>query len=240
MSSKIFKFSVVAATVAASFSASAALYNVYHNEPTLGDSDTFGTAISPAVSNAQSCFNTDCGETDYKIAFEQKVNPEGFDYRNESPFLMEYGYDYLDDGRNGFENYCDRYLGYSNTLCEKWADHQYYDGYSKEGSVNNSLAFVEDTEVQSAQDNVIINQIDENGEALGSYYKGSLKERSEAYVGSTILSKGTGVQSKVFAKHNDLYVGSISFSTSNASDFRSHLMVAQAPPFGGVFCYAAP
>lgn len=225
MSSKIFKFSVVAATVAASFSASAALYNVYHNEPTLGDSETFGTAISPAVSNAQSCFNADCGETDYKIAFEQKVNPEGFDYRNESPFLMEYGYDYLDDGRNGFENYCDRYLGYSNTLCEKWADHQYYDGYSKEGSVNNSLAFVEDTEVQSAQDNVIINQIDGNGEALGTYYKDSLKNRSEAYVGTTVLKKGTGVQSKVFAKHNDLYVGSVSFSTSNASDFRSQAAV---------------
>lgn len=224
MSSKIFKFSVVAATVAASFSASAALYNVYHNEPTVGDSETFGTAISLATGVA-SCFSVDCAEADYKIAFEQKVNPEGFDYRNESPFLMEYGYDYLDDGRSGFENYCDRYLGYSNTLCEKWADHQYYDGYAKEGSVNNSLAFVEGTDVQAAEDNVIINQIDDNGEALGTYYKDSLKNRSEAYVGTTVLKKGTGVQSKVFAKHNDLYVGSVSFSTSNASDFRSQAAV---------------
>ncbi|WP_282177352.1 DUF3466 family protein [Vibrio nereis] len=229
MSSKIFKFSVVAATVAASFSASAALYNVYHNEPMLGDSETYGVAIQN--SNIQ-CWVDNCNDeanfdhtSEFKIAYEEKVNPEGFDYRNESPFLMEYGYDYLDDGRSGFENYCDRYLGYSNTLCEKWADHQYYDGYAKEGSVNNSLAFVEGTGVQGAEDNVIINQIDGNGEALGTYYKDSLKNRSEAYVGTTVLKKGTGVQSKVFAKHNDLYVGSVSFSTSNASDFRSQAAV---------------
>lgn len=94
--------------------------------------------------------------------------------------------------------------------------------------MNNSVAFVEGTGVQSAKDNVIINQIDENGVALGSYYNGSLKNRSEAFVGDTVLDKGSSssvVQSKVFAKLDDLYVGSVSFSTSNSSDYRSQAAV---------------
>lgn len=227
MSSKIFKISMIAATVAASFSASAAIYNVHMYGPVVDqDAQTFGSAIQESTAGL-SCWSSDCSSTHtsaHQIGFEEQLYLQGFEYRNEAPFLIKNGYRYLDEGRSGFEDYCNRYLDYADTLCEKWAYRQYDSGYAKEGSFNNSYAFVENSSssVQGSQDNVIINQLDEAGLAVGNYYNGSLKNRSEAYYNSTEsnLSKGSnGVQSKAFAKLGSSFiVGSISQETTISSD----------------------
>ncbi|MGX1924963.1 DUF3466 family protein [Vibrio sp. NH-7] len=231
MSSKIFKISMVAATVAASFSASAAIYQVHAYQPANGG-ETFGAAIQSSTEN---CWvDTDCNDAsaldhtvDLKIAIEEKQNPEGFNYRNEAPFLLENGYDYLEDGYDGFRKYCDNFLDYSKELCKRWASRQYSSGYATEGSLNNSYAYIEDTAIESARDNVIINQIVDpaNNNAIGTYYGDSLKERTQSFADVTIVD--SGVQSKVFSKleGQDLYVGSVSFETSNANDFRSQAAI---------------
>ncbi|MDA0129154.1 DUF3466 family protein [Vibrio sp. MarTm2] len=231
MSSKIFKISMVAATVAASFSASAAIYQIHAYQPANGG-ETFGAAIQSSTEN---CWvDTDCNDAsaldhtvDLKIAIEEKQNPEGFNYRNEAPFLLENGYDYLEDDYDGFRRYCDNFLGYSKELCKRWSSRQYSAGYATEGSLNNSYAFIEDTAIESARDNVIINQIVDpaNNKAIGTYYGDSLKERTQSFADVTIVD--SGVQSKVFSKleGQDLYVGSVSFETSNANDFRSQAAI---------------
>ncbi|MEH0760139.1 DUF3466 family protein [Vibrio sp. 16] len=231
MSSKIFKISMVAATVAASFSASAAIYQIHSYQPANGG-ETFGAAIQSSTEN---CWvDTDCNDAsaldhtaDLKIAIEEKQNPEGFNYRNEAPFLLENGYDYLEDGYDGFRKYCDNFLDYSKELCKRWASRQYSSGYATEGSLNNSYAYIEDTAIESSRDNVIINQIVDpaNNKAIGTYYGDSLKERTQSFADVTIVD--SGVQSKVFSKleGQDLYVGSVSFETSNAKDFRSQAAI---------------
>ncbi|KHD23149.1 hypothetical protein NM09_20155 [Vibrio caribbeanicus] len=231
MSSKIFKISMVAATVAASFSASAAIYQIHAYQPANGG-ETFGAAIQSSTEN---CWvDTDCNDAsaldhtvDLKIAIEEKQNPEGFNYRNEAPFLLENGYDYLEDGYDGFRKYCDNFLDYSKELCKRWANRQFYQGYNTEGSLNNSYAYIEDTAIESARDNVIINQIVDpaNNEAIGTYYGDSLKARTQSFADVTIVD--SGAQSKVFSKleGQDLYVGSVSFETSNANDFRSQAAI---------------
>ncbi|KHA62510.1 hypothetical protein NL53_00170 [Vibrio variabilis] len=238
MSSKIFKISMVAATVAASFSASAAIYQVHAYQPANGG-ETFGAAIQSSTENCW--LDTDCNEAsgpvpfhsaNLKIAIEEKQNPEGFNYRNEAPFLLENGYDYLEDGYDGFRKYCDNFLDYSKELCKRWASRQYSAGYATEGSLNNSYAYIEDTAIESARDNVIINQIVDpaNNNAIGTYYGDSLKERTQPF-GDVVIA-GSGVQAKVFSKlpadgkgREDLYVGSVSFSTGNSNDFRSQAAI---------------
>ncbi len=232
MSSKIFKISMIAATVAASFSASAAIYNVHMYGPVVDqDAQTFGSAIQESTAGL-SCWSSDCSSTHtsaHQIGFEEQLYLQGFEYRNEAPFLFEYGYEFLEDGRDGFEDYCNRYLDYADTLCEKWAYRQYDSGYAKEGSLNNSYAFVESSSspVQGTQDNVVINKIDISGKALGTYYGGSLENRTKAFDDTTELVF-SGVQSKVFAKTSsadDIHVGSVSFSTDNTNDFRSQAAI---------------
>ncbi|KHT38033.1 DUF3466 family protein [Vibrio sinaloensis] len=232
MSSKIFKISMVAATVAASFSASAAIYQIHAYQPANGG-ETFGAAIQSSTEN---CWvDTDCNDAsaldhtvDLKIAIEEKQNPEGFNYRNEAPFLLENGYDYLEDGYDGFRKYCDNFLDYSKELCKRWASRQYSAGYATEGSLNNSYAYIEDTAIESARDNVIINQIVDpaNNKAIGTYYGDSLKARTQSFA-DVDIADADGVQRKVFSKleGQDLYVGSVSFETSNANDFRSQAAI---------------
>ena len=237
MSSKIFKISMVAATVAASFSASAAIYQIHAYQPA-NDGETFGSVIQSSSSDCWTDIDDptnpgiNCNidivhEGEHKIGFEEKQNPEGFNYRNEAPFLLENGYEYLEDGYDGFRKYCDNYLGYSSDLCKKWASRQYSSGYATEGSLNNSLAFIEGTQIQSDKDNVVINQIIDpaTDSAIGTYYGDSLKERTQPFADVTVVD--TGVQAKVFSKlpNQDLYVGSVSFSTSEANDFRSQAAI---------------
>lgn len=231
MSSNIFKISMVAATVAASFSASAAIYQIHAYQPVNDASaETFGAAIQSSTLDCWTEGASDCQvdhTSELKLGFEEKQVPEGFNYRNEAPFLFEYGYEYLEDGYDGFRSYCDNYLGYSSDLCKRWAHRQYIEGYAQEGSLNNSYGFVEGTAIQNGKDNVIINQLaGVNGdEAIGTYYGGSLRERTKPYPDVSLSANQT--QGKVFAKLDALgiYVGSVSIPTSNASDFQSQAAI---------------
>lgn len=227
MSSKIFKVSVVAATVAASFSASAALYNVYMYEPVDSSSQTFGSGIQQST---EDCWvGTDCSAThatNHKIAYEEQRFPQGFEYRDESPFLMEYGYDFLDEGRSGFESYCNRYLDYSNTLCDNWASQQYTLGYVNEvtGDYQNSTAYVETVQETISSNNTVINAFNESGDVIGSYQVDD-KERTRGFAGGTAFT-ADGDRTQAFAQLGTLTVGSVSTqSTNHTNDYTSKAAV---------------
>ncbi|NOI12989.1 DUF3466 family protein [Vibrio hepatarius] len=233
MSSKIFKISMIAATVAASFSASAAIYNVHMYGPVDSSSQTFGSAIQDS---SEDCWGSDPSEpdvdcsinhsTNHKIGYEEQRFLQGFEYRNEAPFLFEYGYEFLEDGRDGFEDYCNRYLDYSDTLCEKWAYRQYYSGYAKEvsGDYQNVTAYVETTQDSTSSNNTVINDLDGSGLITGSYQV-SGSERTRGFVDGTDVPV-LGDRTQAFATGNGLTVGSISTqSTKYSSDYTSKAAV---------------
>ncbi len=222
MSSKIFKISMIAATVAASFSASAAIYNVHMYGPVDSSSQTFGSAIQES---SDDCWGTtDCSAThtsDHQIGYEEQRFLQGFEYRNEAPFLIENGYDYLDEGRDGFEDYCNRYLDYSDTLCEKWASRQYSSGYANEvsGDYQNVTAYVETTQDSTSSNNTVINALDSSAAIAGSYQV-SGAERTRGFVGGSEFTGGARTQ--VFAQLGSLTVGSVSTQSTNySSDYTS-------------------
>lgn len=224
MSSKIFKLSSITLAVAASFGAHAAIYNVYDYQPVVnGNAKTYGVAIEPGSTD---CWGNACTQTTSQIAYEEKLYYEGFNYRDEAPFRYEFGYDLLEEGYDGFTSYCGSYLGYNSTLCDDWATDQYTNGYARESStVNNSMAYIESgsSQVQSAENNVIVNSFASGtGDAIGTYYGGSLKNRTAAYSDTSLDSTGYD-QSKVWAKSGSLYVGSVSNqSTNNTNDYYSY------------------
>ncbi|KFI09879.1 DUF3466 family protein [Vibrio coralliilyticus] len=224
MSSKIFKLSSITLAVAASFGAHAAIYNVYDYQPVVnGNAKTYGVAIEPGSTD---CWGNACTQTTSQIAYEEKLYYEGFNYRDEAPFRYEFGYDLLEEGYDGFTSYCGSYLGYNSTLCDDWATDQYTNGYARESStVNNSMAYIESgsSQVQSAENNVIVNSFASGtGDAIGTYYGGSLKNRTVAYSDTSLDSTGYD-QSKVWAKSGSLYVGSVSKqSTNNTNDYYSY------------------
>ncbi|NIY84783.1 DUF3466 family protein [Vibrio hepatarius] len=227
MSSKIFKISMVAATVAASFSANAALYNVYKYDPVDSSSQTFGSAIQE--SSADCWGTTDCSTThtsNHQIGYEEQRFLQGFEYRNEAPFLFEYGYEFLEDGRDGFEDYCNRYLDYADTLCEKWAYRQYDSGYAKEvaGDYENVTAYVETTRDGTSSNNTVINALDSSAVITGSY-QASGSERTRGFVNGTDVPV-LGDRTQAFATGNGLTVGSVSTqSTKYSSDYTSKAAV---------------
>ncbi|MCG9749053.1 DUF3466 family protein [Vibrio brasiliensis] len=170
MSSNIFKVSLVAATVAASFGANAALYNVYLEAPegTSSSLQTYGVAIAP---NATVCWSNACSESTSVMATEVKRYREGYQYRDESPFFLPFGWTYLDDNYDGFRSYCRNFLGYTDSLCEKWADKQYTQGYANEkgGNYAGSIAYVDGSVVKSGLNTVVNTLIDDSGiKAVGS------------------------------------------------------------------------
>ncbi|MDC5851459.1 DUF3466 family protein [Vibrio europaeus] len=171
MSSKIFKISAVAATVAASFAANAALYNVYLDAPEGASTSllTYGVAISPETTV---CWSNACNDTTSKIATEVKRYREGFSYRDEAPFFLPFGWTYLDDNFDGFKNYCRNFLGYADTLCENWANAQYTNGYAKEqaGNYAGSIAYYNGSARFS--ESAVINSID-NGLETGNRRDGA-------------------------------------------------------------------
>ena len=226
MSSKIFKLSSITLAVAASFGAQAALYNVYEYQVS-GAEETHGVAISPLVDSGQTnCFTDTCIQTTSSIAYEGKKYQEGFQYRDEVPFFMAFGFDYLEHGYDGFRDYCGAYLGYTSTLCDEWAKDNYTDGYAKEvgGDSYNSTAYIENTQIQTSSKNIIINSIGDDGKAIGnvqiedhpnptSYYK-----RSEAYYeNSTSLAGGD----RSFA-WNRLVDGGVTYIVGSTSTERSN------------------
>lgn len=216
MSSKIFKISMIAATVAASFSASAAIYNVHMYGPVDSSSQTFGSAIQDS---SEDCWGTvDCSTThtsNHQIGYEEQRFLQGFEYRNEAPFLIENGYDYLDEGRDGFEDYCNRYLDYSDTLCEKWAYRQYNSGYAKElsGDFQNLTAYKEGNQETISSNSIVINSFSDTDELVGSYQVDS-SERTRGFAGSTTFT-ANGVRTQAFAKLGALTVGSVSTKSTN-------------------------
>ena len=166
MSSNIFKVSLVAATVAASFGANAALYNVYLEAPegTSSSLQTYGVAIAP---NATVCWSNACSDSDAAMATEVKRYREGYQYRDESPFFLPFGWTYLDDNYDGFRSYCRNFLGYTDSLCEKWADKQYTQGYANEkgGNYAGSIAYLNNAALYA--ENTVVNSID-SGFATGN------------------------------------------------------------------------
>lgn len=223
---------MIAATVAASFSASAAIYNVHMYGPVDSSSQTFGSAIQES---SEDCWGSDPSEpdvdcsnnhsTNHKIGYEEQRFLQGFEYRNEAPFLIENGYDYLDEGRDGFEDYCNRYLDYSDTLCEKWASRQYSAGYANEvsGDYQNVTAYVETTQDSTSSNNTVINALDSSAVIAGSYQE-SGTERTRGFVGGSEFTGGARTQ--VFAQLGSLTVGSVSTQSTNySSDYTSKAAV---------------
>ncbi|MDC5806680.1 DUF3466 family protein [Vibrio europaeus] len=167
MTSKIFKISAVAVTIAASFAANAALYNVYLEAPEGASTDkqTYGVAIAP---DTTVCWTgSQCVETNYAIATEVKNFRDGFSYRDEAPFFLPFGWNYLDDNWDGFKRYCRDYLGYADTLCENWATAQYTNGYKKEQDkiFTGSIAYIDTTELYP--ESAIVNSL-KSGKATGN------------------------------------------------------------------------
>ncbi|SDG94598.1 GlyGly-CTERM domain-containing protein [Vibrio xiamenensis] len=222
MSSKTFKLSAVAATVFTALSANAAIYNVTQYAPEGTDVDTYGVAIgqSSPVSEADSstsCWTTGCTATDYDIAVETKKYPEGFSYRDEAPFFLRYGYEYLADDYDGFEDYCNVFLGYTDSLCEDWAEEQ-WEGYSYElnGNYDNSIAYLYSTSSEVASENTVVNAINSDGVVIGNAYEGD-SLRTTAFVDGSSLdlpSSGTFTASHAWNQISDgsstYTVGSIS------------------------------
>lgn len=233
MSSKIFKISAVAATIAASFAANAALYQVYGYQPVVSSSsETYGAAIAPENA-ANDCWSTACSKTDYKIAFEEKRFQEGFLYRNEAPFLIENGFEYLEKDHTGFKDYCNAYLGYVDEICEDFADRQYTNGYGKEdnGDYQSSSAYLETTPVSISSNNTIINSITSTGDIVGSYQVDA-NTRTRAFYGSesAVTNQFTdGVRTRAWTRLNteNVTVGSVSFDSSSrvGIDYKSQAAI---------------
>lgn len=229
MTSKIFKISAVAATVAASFAANAALYNVYLEAPegTSTSLQTYGVAISPETTV---CWSNSCSESTSKVATEVKRYREGYSYRDEAAFFLPFGWDYLDDNRDGFKRYCRDYLGYADTLCEQWADAQYTNGYAKEqaGNYAGSIAYLDGTQL-SFSENTVVNSINAAIKPVGNVRDGSTY-RNVGYV-DTAKTAVTG--SQFLASHHwvnkTLTVGTFTtgsitrndIDTGNANTFTS-------------------
>ncbi|MEX0333923.1 DUF3466 family protein [Vibrio tubiashii] len=199
MTSKIFKISAVAATVAASFAANAALYNVYLDETSGISPNTsrqiYGSAISPETTV---CWSNSCDADTSVMVTEVKNYREGFSYRDEAPFFLPNGWDYLDDNWDGFKRYCRDYLGYADTLCENWATAQYTNGYAREqgGNFDSSIAYLDSNRNGTATavkpENAVVNSINFTGtgpapravEPVGNARNGTTN-RNLGFVGAT-------------------------------------------------------
>ncbi|WP_100752327.1 DUF3466 family protein [Vibrio salilacus] len=159
MSRNSLKITTLAATVAASFGANAALYNVYMSAPegTSSSLQTYGVAVSD---EATSCWSASCDASTSELAVEVKRYREGFQYRDEAPFFLPFGWSYLDDGYDGFRSYCRNFLGYQTTQCDLWADFQYTKGYKNEidGNYAGSIAYLDGGSELFAE-NTVVNSI---------------------------------------------------------------------------------
>ncbi|MDN3610064.1 DUF3466 family protein [Vibrio ostreicida] len=223
-----FKLSSISLAVMTCFGANAAIYNVYDYQPVVDSSArTYGTAIAPEMATADCWSTTTCSQTSYNIAFEEQLTEQGFDYREEAPFRYTLGYQLLQEGKTGFETYCSNFLGYNGELCEEWVTNQYTNGYAKESAAfNNSLAYIEGAQIQSSNNNVIVNSLIDANNALGTYYGGTLQNRT-AFYADAALDTSTYDQSKVWGKlvtgSNTYYVGSVSKqSTNDTNDYYSY------------------
>lgn len=213
MSSKL-QLTTLAVLVSAALPAQAALYKVVEVTPTgVTGTEYYGTAIQPgSTTDPKGCFVDNCADgADYKLAGETRNWAEGFSYREEVAFAIDNTFDYIEDGYDGFEDYCYYQLGYST--CEYWASTQ-WSGWSKElngGTSSNSKAFIEDGTLSSSGINTVINafsKVSGSVSTIGNFSTSS--KRNEAFsdvVNSDITAKP---QSRAWASDGDYTVGSTS------------------------------
>ncbi len=228
MSSNIFKISAVAATIAASFGAQAALYDIYPYQPLVATSSTYGVAIQD--NSSVDCWSTSCAvshSSDDQIGVEEQRFAQGFQYRNEAPFLLENGFEYLEDGLTGFESYCYAYLDYSDAICDQWAKTQYTDGYLNEvnGDFANSTAFVEVTKVNVSANNTIINSISDLGVVNGTYQVDDAERTVAFFADDSVKLNHSGVRSRGWKQLDGATVGSVSFAGTNSNDYKSQAVI---------------
>ncbi|WP_194435016.1 DUF3466 family protein [Vibrio fluminensis] len=211
MRSNVFKLSAVAATVCASFAVNAAVYKVELYGPVDSNSKTYGVAIQDSPVNCWAD-GADCQTTqtnDHRIAVEERRFAAGFDYRDEAPFFYEFGFEWLARGEDGFQDYCGRFLGYVDNLCDNWVDEQYNRGYANEvnGVTDNTTAFIETTQQNATDQNVIINSV---SPLVGTHYGSGFTSRTVAFVDGSDLDITGFTQSKAWEKAGNLTVGSVS------------------------------
>ncbi|WP_434998353.1 DUF3466 family protein [Vibrio scophthalmi] len=225
MRSNVFKISAIAATIAASFGAQAALYNVVEINESATDAyglggyktEYHGTSVESATvpgGNPLGCFDNAYSCPDSKISAETRNWPAGLSYREEVPFAMDNGFDYSPYDQAEFENYCDGQLGYA--ICDTWAQNQYA-GYAKDdGSVPNSLAFVEGRAPVS-DTNAVINSIASDHKPVGNKRVGT-SLRNQAFSSADLLGLGTSptiVATHAWKTNGTYTVGSVSREKEN-------------------------
>ncbi|NVD06639.1 DUF3466 family protein [Vibrio sp. JPW-9-11-11] len=185
MSRNSLRITTLAATVAASFGVNAALYNVYMSAPEGASSSlqTYGVAVSDETMN---CWSASCGASTSELAVEVKRYREGFQYRDEAPFFLPFGWTYLDDGYDGFRSYCRNFLGYQTTQCDIWADAQYTSGYKNEvdGNYAGSIAYLNGGSELFAE-NTVVNSINSAGQPVGNTRNGG-SNRNLGYIDTTL------------------------------------------------------
>ena len=231
MSSKTFKLSAIAATVFTALSANAAIYNVTQYAPEGTNVDTYGVAIQQSASG-ESCWDSGSTCPTSDVIAETQKNPQGFDYRDEAPFFLRYGFDYLDDGQDGFETYCYRFLGYTDSICDDWASEQ-WQGYSYEraGNYDNVIAYSQPIDPSNPlfSENTAVNAYNQDGTIIGNVRDGSTS-RNRAFVGGSLLDDDVYTDSDFEASHawaqvsdgsNTYTVGSVSRDNSTRSNTTS-------------------
>lgn len=241
MRSNVLKVSALAATIAASFGAQAAVYTIVpHN--TAASGTTHGVAITP--NNTDNCWTGSCSAATADLAVETRPKLAGFSYREEVPFIINTGYDYLEDVTatqyDGFKNYCDVYLRYQSDLCDSWARER-WNGYKKElaDDFTNSLVFVENGVDLGYSENAIVNELDDGaGKYVGNRRNGTTN-RNLAYYGSTDLT-ATGLSSthawRSLVDSSDIYVvGSVTKNSAHdANDKISQAVVWKLTSAGAI------
>ncbi|WP_153447146.1 DUF3466 family protein [Vibrio algicola] len=127
MSNSTFKLTLIAASLLAAQTASAAIYNVVEVTPSTTENQYYGSAIeSKEITDTTSkgCFESDASCADYVLAGDTRNGTEGISYSDEVPFNYDNRFTILD--KADLENYCYDQLGYNT--CDVWADDQWYGG----------------------------------------------------------------------------------------------------------------
>ncbi|MDD9194695.1 DUF3466 family protein [Aliivibrio sp. S3MY1] len=228
MSSKL-QLTTLAVLVSAALPAQAALYKVVEvnaDPDPRGSIEYYGTAVEPVIVDEATeplgCFGspsvTGKACDSFVVANETRNWAEGVSYREEVAFAIDNSFDYIEDGYNGFEDYCFFQLGYST--CEAWASNQWEGWYNELNGgntpPNNSAAFIDKVAFRKTDTNVVINSLVSGAEAIGNYH--SSTTRNQAF-NSADLANGTGKQSRAWAKEDTYTVGSISSGTGHINNF---------------------
>ena len=233
MRSNVLKVSALAATIAASFGAHAAVYKVHKYTPVDG-AITYGVAVSPDSTDCWISSGTDCNANpdNFVIAAETKKMAEGFSFRDEMPFLWNLGF-LNDDDQSEFESYCNVYLGYNNDLCSKWGYEQWsgYD-YELNTAKDNSIAYVSpsNSPFNNITTNAVINSFDASGKVIGNRYNANDTVRNQAFDDTSLitLTNSSTQRSHAWAALDDTkryIVGSLSTQIASNDEYSSKATV---------------